>query len=115
MERLIEEFRKEQGITPREITDQEILERCMYVMINEGAKILEEGIADRPIDIDIVWIYGYGFPAYRGGPMFWADQEGLDNILAAVKKYQDAVGGEQWQPAALLEKLVSEGRTFGDL
>jgi 3-hydroxyacyl-CoA dehydrogenase len=84
-------------------------------MINEGAKILEEGIADRPLDIDIVWIYGYGFPAYRGGPMFWADQEDLDTILSAVKKYQDTVGGEQWEPAALLEKLVSEGKKFGDL
>ncbi|HBC37198.1 MAG TPA: 3-hydroxyacyl-CoA dehydrogenase, partial [Marinobacter adhaerens] len=115
VEQLIEQFRKEQGITPREITDQEILERCVYVMINEGAKILEEGIADRPLDIDIVWIYGYGFPAYRGGPMFWADQEGLDTILSAVKKYQDTVGGEQWEPAALLEKLVAEGRKFADL
>ena len=114
-QQLIEQFRKEQGITPREITDQEILERCVYVMINEGAKILEEGIADRPLDIDIVWIYGYGFPAYRGGPMFWADQEGLDTILSAVKKYQDTVGGEQWEPAALLEKLVAEGRKFADL
>ncbi|HAZ88341.1 MAG TPA: hypothetical protein DCW82_04500, partial [Marinobacter adhaerens] len=67
------------------------------------------------LDIDIVWIYGYGFPAYRGGPMFWADQEGLDTILSAVKKYQDTVGGEQWEPAALLEKLVAEGRKFADL
>ncbi|EMP54264.1 fatty oxidation complex alpha subunit [Marinobacter santoriniensis NKSG1] len=115
VDKLIEEFRKEQGITPREISDQEILERCMYVMINEGAKILEEGIADRSLDIDIVWIYGYGFPAYRGGPMFWADQLGLDTILEAVKTYQDTVGGEQWKPAALLEKLVAEGKTFGDL
>ena len=115
VEQLIEQFRKEQGITPRELSDQEILERCVYVMINEGAKILEEGIADRPLDIDIVWIYGYGFPAYRGGPMFWADQEGLDTILSAVKKYQDTVGGEQWEPAALLEKLVAEGRKFADL
>ncbi|MBE01708.1 MAG: 3-hydroxyacyl-CoA dehydrogenase, partial [Euryarchaeota archaeon] len=115
VDKLIEEFRKEQGITPREISDQEILERCMYVMINEGAKILEEGIADRSLDIDIVWIYGYGFPAYRGGPMFWADQLGLDTILKAVKTYQDTVGGEQWKPAALLEKLVAEGKKFGDL
>src|SRR5690554_1488275 len=112
---IIEEFRKEQGITPREVTDQEILERCMYVMINEGAKILEEGIADRSLDIDVVWIYGYGFPAYRGGPMFWADQIGLDKILAAVKKYHDTIGGDQWKPAALLEKLVAEGKRFSDL
>ncbi|RBW51821.1 3-hydroxyacyl-CoA dehydrogenase NAD-binding domain-containing protein [Marinobacter sp. F3R11] len=115
VERIIEEFRKEQGISSREITDQEILERCMYVMVNEAAKILEEGIADRALDIDVVWIYGYGFPAYRGGPMFWADQVGLDVILAAVEKYHDVVGGEQWQPAGLLKKLVAEGKKFGDL
>lgn len=115
VDRLIAEFRQEQGITPREISDQEILERCMYVMINEGAKILEEGIADRPLDIDIVWIYGYGFPAWRGGPMFWADQIGLELILKTVTGYRDSVGGEQWQPAALLEKLVADGKGFGDL
>lgn len=112
---LIAAFRQEQGITPRTITDQEILERCMYVMINEGAKILQEGIADRALDIDIVWIYGYGFPAYRGGPMFWADQLGLDRILESIRRYQREVGGEQWQPAPLLEKLVREGKTFADL
>ena len=115
VEQLIESFRAEQGIVAREVTDQEILERCMYVMVNEGAKILEEGIADRSLDIDVVWIYGYGFPAYRGGPMFWADQVGLDNILAAVKNYNNTVGGEQWKPAPLLEKLVAEGRKFSDL
>jgi 3-hydroxyacyl-CoA dehydrogenase len=115
VEQLIESFREEQGIVAREVTDQEILERCMYVMVNEGAKILEEGIADRSLDIDVVWIYGYGFPAYRGGPMFWADQVGLDNILAAVKNYNSTVGGEQWKPAPLLEKLVAEGRKFSDL
>ena len=115
VEAIIAEFRQEQGITPREISDQEILERCMYVMINEGAKILEEGIADRSLDIDVVWIYGYGFPAYRGGPMFWADQIGLDKILASVKKFHDTIGGDQWKPAALLEKLVAEGKRFSDL
>jgi 3-hydroxyacyl-CoA dehydrogenase len=115
VERIIEDFRKEQGIRSREITDQEILERCMYVMVNEAAKILEEGIADRALDIDVVWIYGYGFPAYRGGPMFWADQVGLESILAAVEKYHDHVGGEQWKPAALLKQLVADKRKFGDL
>jgi 3-hydroxyacyl-CoA dehydrogenase len=115
VERIIEDFRKEQGISSREITDQEILERCMYVMVNEAAKILEEGVADRALDIDVVWIYGYGFPAYRGGPMFWADQVGLDVILAAVEKYHGDVGGEQWEPAALLKQLVADGKKFGDL
>ncbi|WP_339804358.1 3-hydroxyacyl-CoA dehydrogenase NAD-binding domain-containing protein [uncultured Marinobacter sp.] len=112
---LIAKFRSEQGIESREITDQEILERCMYVMINEGAKILEEGIAARSLDIDITWIYGYGFPAYRGGPMFWADQIGLDKILATVKKFHQELGGDQWKPSALLEKLVAENKKFGDL
>lgn len=112
---LIAEFRKEQGITPREVTDQEILERCMYVMINEGAKILEEGVAARSLDIDITWIYGYGFPAYRGGPMFWADQVGLETIYNTVKKFHDTLGGKQWKPAPLLERLAKEGKAFGDL
>lgn len=115
VDQIIAGFRQEQGIEPRDITDQEILERCMYVMVNEGAKILEEGIADRSLDIDVVWIYGYGFPAYRGGPMFWADQLGLDSILASVKKFHDTLGGEQWKPASLLEKLVADGRKFGDI
>ncbi|GGE66196.1 3-hydroxyacyl-CoA dehydrogenase [Streptosporangium jomthongense] len=115
VERLIGDFRKEQGITPREITDQEILERCMYVMVNEAAKILEEGIADRALDIDVVWIYGYGFPAYLGGPMFWADQIGLDVILAAVEKYHREVGADYWEPAPLLKQLVADGKKFGDL
>ncbi|MHB0774084.1 3-hydroxyacyl-CoA dehydrogenase NAD-binding domain-containing protein [Halomonas sp. WWR20] len=112
---LINEFRQEQGITPREFSDQEILERCLYVMINEGAKILEEGVAARSLDIDITWIYGYGFPAYRGGPMFWADQEGLDKVLAGIRQFHEKLGGEQWQPSALLERLVKEGKRFGDL
>ena len=115
VDRLIEEFRKEQGITPREISEQEILERCMYVMINEGAKILEEGIAQRSSDVDVVWLYGYGFPVYRGGPMFWADQVGLDKILEAIKGYHQRLGGAQWGPAPLLERLVKEGKGFGSL
>jgi 3-hydroxyacyl-CoA dehydrogenase len=115
VDEIIVGFRQEHGIKPRDISDQEILERCLYVMINEGAKILEEGIADRSLDIDVVWIYGYGFPAYRGGPMFWADQIGLDTILASVKCFHNALDGEQWRPAGLLEKLVNEGRKFGDI
>lgn len=115
VDKLISEYRQEQGITPREISDQEILERCMYVMINEGAKILEEGIATRSLEIDVVWIYGYGFPAYRGGPMFWADQVGLGDILSRVKAYHEKTGGNQWKPSALLERLVAEGKGFADL
>src|SRR5699024_10920640 len=109
---LIANFRAEQGITPRDVTDQEILERTMYVMVNEGAKILEEGIAARALDVDVIWIYGYGFPVYRGGVMYWADQVGLDKILAKVKEFYAETGEEQWKPSALLEKLVSEGKGF---
>jgi len=112
VDRLIEDFRREQGIQPREISDEEIRERCLYVMVNEGAKILEEGIAARALDVDIVWIYGYGFPVYRGGPMFWADQVGVDSIHEAVKGYHERLGGDHWRPGALLERLAREGKGF---
>ncbi|MCC5901836.1 MAG: enoyl-CoA hydratase/isomerase family protein [Halomonas sp.] len=115
VETLIRQFREEQGITARTIDDLEILERCLYVMINEGAKILEEGIATRALDIDITWIYGYGFPAYRGGPMFWADQQGLEQILDGIRRFHAQPGGEQWRPAPLLERLVAEGKRFAEL
>ncbi|HYW93553.1 MAG TPA: 3-hydroxyacyl-CoA dehydrogenase NAD-binding domain-containing protein [Gammaproteobacteria bacterium] len=114
IEKLIVEHSKGIGIERREVSDQEILERCMYTMVNEGAKILEEGIAARPLDIDIVWIYGYGFPVYRGGPMFWADQVGLDKIYDAILKYRDRLGAEYWTPAPLLERLAKEGKGFYD-
>lgn len=115
VEALIAAHRAEQGITPREVTDQEILERCLYVMVNEGARILEEGIAARALDIDVVWIYGYGFPSFRGGPMFWADQIGLKTVYEAVKRFHDTVGGAQWEPAPLLERLARDGKSFRDL
>ncbi|MES1926989.1 3-hydroxyacyl-CoA dehydrogenase NAD-binding domain-containing protein [Salinisphaera sp. T31B1] len=111
----IEKYRAEQGIDTREVGDTEILERCLYVMVNEGARILEEGIAMRPLDIDIVWIYGYGFPVYQGGPMFWADQIGLDKVLAKIKQFYDETGHDDWKPSPLLEKLANEGKGFGDL
>lgn len=112
IEELIINHSKEVGIERREIGDQEIIERAIYSMINEGAKILEEGIAARPLDIDIVWIYGYGFPRYRGGPMFYADLVGLNKIYEAILKYREAVGPEYWTPSPLLEKLVKEGKGF---
>jgi len=115
VDRLIEQFREEQGIQAREIPDREILERCMYVMINEAAKILEEGIAARALDVDVTWIYGYGFPSYRGGPMFWADQVGVEEIRDTVRRFHDTLGGDQWKPAALLERLANEGSTFASL
>mgnify|MGYP001311379475 CR=1 FL=1 len=111
----IEAYRAAHGITPRDISDTEILERCLYVMVNEGARILEEGIAARPLDVDIVWIYGYGFPVYRGGLMFWADQVGLATILERIKTFHGDTGAETWQPAPLLERLVAENKGFADL
>ena len=112
IEELIIKHSQEVGITRRIITDQEIIERAVYSMINEGAKILEEGIAARPLDIDIVWIYGYGFPVYLGGPMFYADQVGLKKIYEAILKYKDMVGAQYWEPSPLLAKLVKEGKGF---
>ena len=111
VEDLIVKASREAGIQRRQITDQEIRERCIYALVNEGAKILEEGIALRASDIDIVYIYGYGFPRYRGGPMFHADTVGLDKVLEAVKRFH-ASHGEFWKPAALLERLAAEGRRF---
>src|SRR6059036_3431747 len=112
IEQLIISHSKERGFTRRPISDQEILERSLYSMINEGAKILEEGIVSRPHDIDIVWIYGYGFPVYRGGPMYYADQIGLKTVYEAVLKYQQTVGAEYWKPAPLLERLAKENKGF---
>ena len=112
IEELIVRHSAERGIARRVVSDQEILERCLYSMINEGAKILQEGIAARPLDIDVVWIYGYGFPVYRGGPMFYADQVGLKVVYEAILKYQGQVGAEYWKPAPLLEKLAKEGKGF---
>jgi 3-hydroxyacyl-CoA dehydrogenase len=115
VEELILNESKERGIERREISDQEILERCIYPMINEGARILEEGIAIRPVDIDIVWINGYGFPAYRGGPMFYGSLIGLDKVHEAILKYREQHGSYFFEPAPLLEKLAKEGKTFLDM
>ncbi len=112
IEEIIVNHSKEVGIKRRNISDQEILERAIYSMVNEGAKILEEGIAARPLDIDVVWMNGYGFPIYRGGPMFYADQIGLKKVYEAILKYKKEVGAEYWEPAPLLEKLAKEGKGF---
>ena len=88
----IEEFRVKEGVEKREISDQEIVERTLYTMINEGAKILEEGMAQRASDEDVVWVYGYGWPVYRGGPMFWADTEGLPKIVEGLRRQQERLG-----------------------
>jgi 3-hydroxyacyl-CoA dehydrogenase len=115
VEALINEFSGKMGKTRREFSKEEILERCVYPMINEGAKILEEGMSFRPSDIDVVWINGYGWPLYRGGPMHYADSIGLDKVAARLKEFQEQDGDEFWQPAPLIEKLVSEGKSFSDL
>jgi 3-hydroxyacyl-CoA dehydrogenase len=109
---IIEKYRGEIGVTPRQISDEEIVERCIYALANEGARILEEGIALRASDIDMVYLTGYGFPPYRGGPMFYADTVGLDKVLSAIEKFQKGYQGGQWQPAPLLVKLAKEGRRF---
>ncbi len=114
VEKAILEFAAKKGINRRTITDEEILERCIYPMINEGAKILEEGKAIRASDIDIVWINGYGWPVYRGGPMFYGDTIGLPNVLEKMRKFEGQMGAE-FKPAKLLEKLVAEGKGFRDL
>jgi len=111
VEEIIRAFAASKGIAQRDIADAEILERCIYPMINEGAKILEEGKAQRASDIDVVWIYGYGWPVYRGGPMFYADTLGLKTVLDKLKAFQ-AKFGDDFKPAALLEKLAGEGGAF---
>jgi 3-hydroxyacyl-CoA dehydrogenase len=109
---MIREFAVGTGIEQREVTDQEVLERCLYPMVNEGAKILEEGIAIRGSDIDVVWVNGYGWPVYRGGPMFWADSVGLAEIVEKVKGYGDTLGGRHWELSPLLERIAAEGGTL---
>ena len=111
VEKLVIEYSEKMGIARREISDDEILKRCQYPMVNEGARILEEGIAIRASDIDVVWCNGYGWPKYRGGPMYWADSIGLDSIVATMQEFR-AEHGDQWKPAALLEQLAAEGKSF---
>jgi 3-hydroxyacyl-CoA dehydrogenase len=114
VEKIILDFAARKGINRRTISDEEILERCVYPMINEGAKILEEGKAQRASDIDIVWINGYGWPVYRGGPMFYADLVGPEKVLAKMKNFE-ATMGEDFKPAPLLEKVVAEKKQLQDL
>jgi 3-hydroxyacyl-CoA dehydrogenase len=113
--KILEDYRREAGIAPRPIDDQEILERCLYAMINEGARILEEGVALRAVDIDVIWLHGYGFPAYRGGPMFWADQVGLRKIHDTLVALHEKTGAPHWKPSPLLERLAKADKTFASL
>ena len=111
---LIEKFRAEKGVNGRSFTEEEILERCIFPMINEGAKILQEGKASRASDIDIVWINGYGWPVYRGGPMFYGDTVGLKRVVESLTKLA-AEMGDEWAPCDLLVKTAAEGKRLQDL
>jgi 3-hydroxyacyl-CoA dehydrogenase len=109
VEQLIRDFAISKGVEQREVSDQEVLERCLYPMVNEGAKILEEQIAIRGSDIDVVWVNGYGWPLYRGGPMHWADSIGLSEIVERIRHYSDALGGAHWELSPLLARLAADG------
>jgi 3-hydroxyacyl-CoA dehydrogenase len=112
--KMIEDHRKELGITPRKISDEEIVQRLVFALVNEGARILEDKIAARASDIDMVYITGYGFPIQRGGPMLYADQVGLFNVVQAMKRFQKNPRDDAkfWEPAPLLARLAAEGKTF---
>ena len=112
VEEMILAFGERQGIARREVSDQEILERCLYPMVNEGAKILAEGIAIRGSDVDVVWINGYGWPMYTGGPMFWADNIGLPEVSERIRHYSSTLGGDHWEISPLIETLASDGGTL---
>ena len=111
---MIVDYRKERGVAPRKIADSEIVDRCIYALVNEGARIVEEGIALRASDVDVVYLTGYGFPLYRGGPMLYADMVGLYNVVRAIERFAAQPGGDPafWQPAPLLVRLAAEGKTF---
>jgi 3-hydroxyacyl-CoA dehydrogenase len=111
---MIERHRSDLGVTPRKIGDDEIVQRLVYALVNEGAKIVEEGIALRASDIDMVYLTGYGFPLWRGGPMCYADTVGLYNVVQAMKRFaaNPLDDAQFWQPAPLLARLAAEGKTF---
>jgi 3-hydroxyacyl-CoA dehydrogenase len=111
---IIEKYRKQKGITPRKVSAQEIIERCIYALVNEGARIVEDGTAQRSSDIDIVYLNGYGFPVWRGGPMFYADQVGLSEVARALRHIADTSGADKefWTPAPLLARLADQGTIF---
>jgi 3-hydroxyacyl-CoA dehydrogenase len=108
---LVRKWAGEAGIAQRKISAEEILERCMYALVNEGARILEEGYALRAVDIDIIYLNGYGFPAYCGGPMWYADTVGLKKVLERIRQFEKQ-HGELWSPAPLLVRLAEQGMTF---
>jgi 3-hydroxyacyl-CoA dehydrogenase len=111
---LVRQWSREARIPQRQVSAQEIVDRCIYALVNEGAQILEQHFAERAGDIDIIYLNGYGFPAYRGGPMWYADTIGVPRVLSRIKEFH-ATHGELWQPAPLLQRLAEQGKTFGDL
>jgi 3-hydroxyacyl-CoA dehydrogenase len=115
VEGIIEQEARRLGVVRRAIGDDEIVDRCVYPLVNEAARILEERVAQRPGDIDVVWVNGYGFPRMRGGPMQFADETGLPAVLDKLKQFEREHGSLYWTPAPLIENLVAEGRTFASL
>jgi len=111
---LIEGVSRDLGITRRTIPDQEILDRLLHPLVNEGAKIVAEGIALRASDIDVVYVNGYGFPAWRGGPMYWAEQAGFARVVATMQRLAPTHGA-RWRPAPLLERLAASGEGWSSL
>jgi 3-hydroxyacyl-CoA dehydrogenase len=111
VQQIIEEFASKQGVERRQISDEEIVERTLYTMVNEGAKILEEHVAQRASDIDVVWVYGYGWPVYRGGPMYWADSVGLQKIVDGLKRHEERMKPEFSFSKLLLDK-AEKGESF---
>ncbi|TMH10914.1 MAG: 3-hydroxyacyl-CoA dehydrogenase, partial [Betaproteobacteria bacterium] len=114
VEEMIEKHRATLGVTPRKISDDEIVHRLVFALVNEGAKIVDEGIALRASDIDMVYLTGYGFPLHRGGPMCYADTVGLFNVVQTMKRFakNPLDDASFWQPAPLLAKLAAEGKSF---
>jgi 3-hydroxyacyl-CoA dehydrogenase len=114
VDELIESYRREKGIASRPIADDEIVDRCVFALVNEGAHILDEGIAQRASDIDVVYLAGYGFPPFRGGPMFYADTVGLSSVVRRMRSFAEVGRGDPlfWSPAPLLASLAAEGGTF---
>jgi 3-hydroxyacyl-CoA dehydrogenase len=111
---ILQQRARQLAVAPQAHSEQEIIERCLYPLINEGFRILEEGVAQRASDIDVVWSAGYGFPRYRGGPMFHAETIGLPALLAGLDRYRARFGPMHWQPAPLLMQLVREGKSIAD-
>jgi 3-hydroxyacyl-CoA dehydrogenase len=113
VEELVRQWAAEEKIPQRRISAEEIVDRCVYALVNEGARILEEGFASRAVDIDIIYINGYGFPAYRGGPMWYADTVGLKKVYDRVRQFHEQ-HGETWEAAPLLKHLAEQGKTFAE-